>query len=202
MKSMPNISIKEWRSARDDSSEFFMVKIFSYVFFCFFAAAAYAQPINPWLADGINKNIQRSRQLQDGSQYDWSAQEVKRLRNTRFYGAIAMTPDNLSSLTWGGGDLSESATRTKALNACPRSNCRIVASFANTCGMVALPDGGKRIEDVFIGLDDDPEVAIDKAYRSCEQKFGKGRCHYLGREKSAKHTAFCVGYDYGIYSTK
>lgn len=173
------------------------------LFFC--AVAVHAQPINPWLADGINKNIQRGRQTDSYPQYqvnDMEAQRVKRLRNMKFYGAIAMTPNDPAALTWGGGDLNESTTRAKALEACPSSNCRVIVSFANTCAMVALPDGSRGIDDIFIGLDKDPEAAIDKSYKSCEAKFGKGKCHYLGREKGAKHTAFCVGYEYGIYSTK
>ena len=182
-----------------------MKKIYTFLFIIFLACFVEAQPINPWLADGINRGIQEGRQVNGYPRYetrDWETQKIKKLRDTKFYGAIAMTPDNPSALTWGGGELSESATREKALGACPKSNCRIVASFSNTCAMVALPDGSKGIDDIFVGVDQNPEIAIDKAYGSCEQKFGKGQCHYLGREKNAKHTAFCVGYDYGIYSTK
>lgn len=171
----------------------------------YIATFAEAQPINPWLADGINRSIQEGKQVTGRSRYEVDsreAQEIRRLRGMKFYGAIAMSPDNPKALTWGGGDPSESSAREKALKACPKSNCRIISSFSNACAMVALPDGSKGIDNVFVVMDKDPEVAIDKAYRSCEAKFGKGECHYLVREKSAKYTAFCTGYDYGIYSTK
>lgn len=163
-----------------------------------------AQPIDPWLADGINRSIQQNRNIdgyRSGGFVNWEAGEIRRLRRMRFYGAIAMSPDNPNALTWRGGDPNEEISRSKALKACPKSNCRVVASFSNTCAMVAMPDGAKDIDDIFVGIDKSPEVAIDNAYRSCEKKFGKGACHYLVREKTAKYSAFCVGYDYGVYSS-
>ncbi len=164
-----------------------------------------AQPINPWLADGINRGIQMGRE-NDLTQYkqmlvvETQRAEIRRLKNTKFYGAIAMSPDRPETVVWGGGTTREADARAGVLRACGRANCKVVASFSNACAMIALPDSSRTIGDLFLAIERSPQRAIDKAYEACEEKFGKNNCGYLGRKDHARHPAYCVGYEYGVYS--
>ena len=75
----------------------------------------------------------------------------------------------------------------------------MVATFANTCAMIAYPDGGaKSPSDLFVGLDNDGYQAIVKSVRSCEAKHGYDKCSYSD-VKTKTGNAFCTGYEYGIY---
>ena len=77
-----------------------------------------------------------------------------------------------------------------------------MASFANTCAMIAFPDGGpKSPSDVFVGLDKDGYQAIVKSVRACEAKHGYNKCSYSDI-KTKTGEALCTGYDYSIYGQK
>ena len=140
---------------------------------------AWGQNINPWLAEGLNNQIQQNQQNAKAAEEAHKArnrqrqlqQEIAELRRTPFYMAIAY--DFTNKLVLRGGYYSEKRAIEEALDQCKSSNCQIVASFANTCAMIAFPDGGpKSPSDVFVGLDKDGYQAIVKSVRACEAKHG------------------------------
>ena len=71
--------------------------------------AAWGQNINPWLADGLNKQIQQNQQQENAAaqRRAWEARERKiqreiaELRRTPFYQAIAYDLKT-ERITWGG----------------------------------------------------------------------------------------------------
>ena len=102
----------------------------------------------------------------------------------------------------GGGYSSEKRAVEETLKLCPSSNCQIVASFANTCAMIAFPKGGGRSpSEIFVGLDNDPQQAIMKSGLACEAKFGYDKCS-ISTMKTKTGNALCSGYDYSIYGQK
>ena len=179
------------------------IKLFAFMYFVLMGANA--QPINPWLADGINRGIQAGREY-ELSRYkqmlvaESQRAEIRRLKNTKFFGAIAMSPDRPTSVAWGGGTTHEADARAGVLKACGRANCKVITSFSNACAMIALPDWDKTTDNLFLAIERTPQRAIDKAYGACEEKFGKNNCGYLKRESDAPNAAYCVGYEYGVYS--
>lgn len=167
--------------------------------------AAWGQNINPWLADGLNRQIQQNQQQENAAaqRRAWEARERKiqkeiaELRKTPFYMAVAYDFTNKLVLR-GGGYYSEKRAIEETLNQCKSSNCQVVTTFANTCAMVARPDTGiKTANDWFVGFDNDPQQAIVKSVRACEAKHGYDKCSFWGG--LTKTGAFCSGYDYSIY---
>ncbi|WP_155733330.1 hypothetical protein [Eikenella corrodens] len=81
---------------------------------------------------------------------------------------------------------------------------RIVAAFSNACGVILYAvHHPKTINDIFVGVDADDRKAAEEAMRACEAVHGKreDRCFYSGI-RTRNGTAFCSGYDYGIYNQK
>jgi hypothetical protein len=54
---------------------------------------------------------------------------------TYYYGAIAVAQDGSDGRSWDAG--SQAAADQKALDECPRANCKILTRFVNSCGAVA-----------------------------------------------------------------
>ncbi|WP_308206988.1 DUF4189 domain-containing protein [Actinoallomurus rhizosphaericola] len=54
---------------------------------------------------------------------------------TLHYGAIAVAPDGSVGKSWDYS--SASAAKRRALNECPRSGCKVLTTFVNSCGAVA-----------------------------------------------------------------
>ena len=168
--------------------------------------AAWGQNINPWLADGLNRQIQQNQQQENAAaqRRAWEARERKiqkeiaELRKTPFYYAVAYDFVN-NRVLGGGGFYSEKRAIETALGGCKSSNCQIVATFANACGVVVEPDKGARtVEDFFVGIDPDDRKAAAKAIQACEAKHGNNQCSYWN-VKTKTGMAFCSGYDYSIY---
>ena len=171
---------------------------------------AWGQNINPWLAEGLNNQIQQNQQNAKAAEEAHKArnrqrqlqQEIAELRRTPFYQAIGYDFSTRQAMGGGGGYSSEKRAVEETLKLCPSSNCQIVASFANTCAMIAFPDGGpKSPSDVFVGLDKDGYQAIVKSVRACEAKHGYNKCSYSDI-KTKTGEALCTGYDYSIYGQK
>lgn len=158
--------------------------------------AAEAQPIDPWLAEGINRSIREGGG--SGSHY---SRPMLKPQYAKFYGALAMTPERPGRVTWAAGSNNEGEARADALKSCGLESCQVVRAYSNTCGMLAGPKGSPVVAEYVFAYDSDPERAIDKAYEACEKAHGEGKCRYAGRKSSSKHSAFCVGYKYGVYST-
>ena len=55
---------------------------------------------------------------------------------TYYYGAIAVSSDGSDGRSWDAG--SQAAADQKALDECPRSDCKILTRFVNSCGAVAF----------------------------------------------------------------
>ncbi|OAM28928.1 DUF4189 domain-containing protein [Eikenella sp. NML01-A-086] len=180
------------------------------------AGLAWADGFDPWLADGLNKQIQQNREAQQQPTYSgptaaeiraWEQREAKvqaeiaELRRTPFYGALALDLSS-NSLGWSGGYYSEQRAREEALKNCLSSNCKVVRVFSNTCGVLVLPARGARSEsDVFVGIDKNDRQAAAKARQACESREGAGNCRFSAVE--TRHgTAFCTGYDYSSYNQR
>ena len=179
------------------------------------AGLAWAQPIDPWLADGLNRQIQENRNNAQGGSRGPSAAEVRawhererkiqaeiaQHRATPYWMAIGRDWGN-KKIAWSGGYASKERAIERALSQCESSDCRLIATFANACGVIVYAHGNpKSISDIFIGVDPDDKKAAAKAMQSCEAVHGKNnpdRCFYSGIQ--TKHgTAFCTGYDYSVY---
>lgn len=137
---------------------------------------------------------EQQRQLQ------WQAREEKRLSVKQFYGVLVTDLSRgKDNITWVGGYPDEDQARKKALEGCGTSSCAVVASFVNTCAMLAQPDGNKKIDNIFVATDKNPDVAIKNALTACDAKFGKGACYYNLREEPVRNKAYCTGFNYGVY---
>ena len=173
------------------------------VMLCSALAGSVMAQTDPWIANEISRQNQRNLEADNKIRAQRARErqlqrEIAELRRTPFYYALAYDFVNKRVLG-GGGYYSEKRAVETALSGCKSSNCQIVASFANTCGMIAYPDGGpKSPSDVFVGLDKDGYQAIVNSVRACEAKHGYDKCSYSSvRTKTGK--AFCAGYDYSIY---
>ena len=163
---------------------------------------AWGQNINPWLAEGLNNQIQQNQQNAKAAEEAHKArnrqrqlqQEIAELRRTPFYMAIAYDFTNKLVLR-GGGYYTEKRAIEGAMEQCKSSNCQIVATFANTCAVVVEPDKrAKSLEDIFVAFDNDDKKAAPKAMQACEAKHGHNKCSYWNIKKP-----FCTGYDYSLY---
>ena len=169
---------------------------------------AWGQNINPWLAEGLNNQIQQNQQNAKAAEEAHKArnlqrqlqQEIAELRRTPFYMAIAY--DFIDNRVIWGGYYSEKRAVEKAQERCKSSNCHVFATFSNACGVVTEPDRGARtVEDFFVGVDPDDRKAAAKSIQACEAKHGHNKCSYWG-VKTKHGTAFCTGYDYSVYEQK
>ena len=181
------------------------------------AGSAWAQPMSNEMAQGIYDAEVRKRraQQQQGANRGPSAAEVRawhererkiqaeiaQHRATPYWMAIGRDWGN-KKIAWSGGYASKERAIERALSQCESSDCRLIATFANACGVIVYAHGNpKSISDIFIGVDPDDKKAAAKAMQSCEAVHGKNnpdRCFYSGIQ--TKHgTAFCSGYDYSVY---
>ena len=174
------------------------------VMLCSALAGSVMAQTDPWIANEISRQNQRNLEADNRIRAQRAREgqlqrEIAELRRTPFYQAIGYDFSTRQAMWGGGGYSSEKRAVEETLKLCPSSNCQIVASFANTCGMIAYPDGGpKSPSDVFVGLDKDGYQAIVNSVRACEAKHGYDKCSYSSvRTKTGK--AFCAGYDYSIY---
>ena len=129
--------------------------------------------------------------LKSGCQWRMLPSEYPKWRTVHAYFAKRSEPgpDGLSVLE-------------QALKKCRSSNCHLVATFANACGVIVTPDSGMRtVEDFFVGVDPDDRKAAAKSIQACEAKHGHNKCSYWG-VKTKHGTAFCTGYDYSVYEQK
>ena len=175
------------------------------VMLCSALAGSVMAQTDPWIANEISRQNQRNLEADNKIRAQRARErqlqrEIAELRRTPFYYALAY--DFVNKRVLGGGYYSEKRAVETALSGCKSSNCQIVASFANTCGMIAYPDGGpKSPSDVFVGLDQDGYQAIVKSVRACEAKHGYNKCSYSDI-KTKTGEALCTGYDYSIYGQK
>ncbi|OAM34995.1 hypothetical protein A7P98_08635 [Eikenella sp. NML080894] len=178
------------------------------------AGLAWADGFDPWLADGLNKQIQQNREAQQQPTYSgptaaeiraWEQREaevqaeIAELRRTPFYMAVAYDIPN-KRVVAAGGYRSEARAVEETMRRCGRGrSCHLVATFANTCAMFAYPDGGpNKPSDFFVGKDRNGQQAIVRAVRACEAVHGYNQCSYADVQTRTGDT-FCTGYDYSVY---
>lgn len=93
------------------------------------------------------------------------------------YGAIAYTPKTTAWGSANGEDSAEAAER-KALSFCARrdAGCKVVASFSNTCGAVAVlgATGG-----TFVATNEKRAIAENQAMHDCHQQPNSSSCQIL-----------------------
>ena len=178
---------------------------------------AWAQPMSNEMAQGMYDAEVRKRraQQQQGANRGPSAAEVRawhererktqaeiaQHRATPYWMAIGRDWVN-KGFVWSGGYASKERAIERALRQCKSSDCGVIATFSNACGVMvsALPHP-QSIKDIFIGVDPDDKKAAAKAMQSCEAVHGKNnpdRCFYSGIQ-TKNGTAFCAGYDYSVY---
>ena len=174
------------------------------VMLCSALAGSVMAQTDPWIANEISRQNQRNLEADNKIRAQRARErqlqrEIAELRRTPFYQAIAYDFEAKLAMWGGGGYYSEKRAAEETLKRCRSSNCQIVASFANTCAMIAFPDGGpKSPSDIFVGLDKDGYQAIVKSVRACEAKYGYDKCSYSSM-KTITGKALCSGYDYSIY---
>ena len=156
---------------------------------------AQQQPINrgPSAAE-VDAWNRRERQVQS---------EIAQLRRTPYWMVIWRDWEK-SGFIWSGGYESKQRAVEETLKQCRSSNCGVVATFSNACGIIVYAvHHPKTINDIFVGVDADDRKAAEEAMRACEAVHGKreDRCFYSGI-RTRNGTAFCSGYDYGIYNQK
>lgn len=186
------------------------------VLFCFMGEA-FAQPgFDPWLADGLNRQIQNNKNSGAAPQNTgpsasevraWHARERKiqaeiaQHKATPYWMAIVNDFTN-NRMMWGGGFYTEQRAIEEALKGCRSSNCQVIKTLSNACAVVVGATGRpKTVEDFFIGVNKDDKVAAAQAMQACEAVHGKNRqdrCFY-STAKTKNGTAFCAGYDYSVY---
>lgn len=188
------------------------VKVWMTILLVLSANLGHGQNIDPWLADGLRNNAAAAAArnnagnaaAQAEANRQWWAEEnriranIARLEKTPFYGAIAIDVGT-SHTSRGGGYVTKGLAVQRISEMCKTANCQVVATFANTCAMLAMPDkdiGNPR--SAFIGFDDDGNQAILKSVVACERKYGQGNCSVIGNGKEA----ICSGYKYSIYNQK
>ncbi|VDH01086.1 Uncharacterised protein [Helicobacter pametensis] len=181
------------------------------------AGLAWADGFDPWLADGLNKQIQQNREAQQQLTYHgptaaeiraWEQREaevqaeIAELRRTPFYMAI-INDFGVDGISWAGGHYNRQRAIDEAMKHCQTDKCQVLTTFSNTCAVMTFPSGIRRSSagDFFFGYDRDHNRAAEKSIRACEARHGKGNCLYSSAE--TKHgTAFCTGYDYSIYGQR
>jgi hypothetical protein len=93
------------------------------------------------------------------------------------YGAIAYTP---KTAAWGSayGENTAVAAEQKALSFCARRGdvCKVVASFSNTCGAVAVLGATGA---TFVATNERRAVAETQAMRDCHQQPNSSSCRIL-----------------------
>ncbi|MEJ3960635.1 DUF4189 domain-containing protein [Brachymonas sp. G13] len=120
-----------------------------------------------------------------------------KLRKTKFYAAIYLKSTDLNGLYWAAGYKDQTVAMASAATACG-DNCKLIATFSNTCVMLAEPSDNTDIAKVVAAQDPEPGRAIEKAGKACKGTYG-GDCVSYARPQEATHSAYCVGYDYGIF---
>ena len=122
---------------------------------------------------------------------------IAELRSKKFFAAVYLNMENLEGIFWSaGGEKSENMVADAGKGCGPA--CKLVAVFSNTCMMLAEPRGNVDVSRVVVAYDPLPEQAIEKAKDACTDKYGKD-CVAYERMPEARHRAYCVGYDYGVY---
>ncbi|MBH5329666.1 DUF4189 domain-containing protein [Eikenella sp. S3360] len=124
---------------------------------------------------------------------------IARFRATPYWMAVAYEIPN-RRIMYAGGYRTEAEAVEKTMRQCERGHtCHRVATFANTCAMIAYPDNGpKTPSDIFVGKHPDSQQAIVRAVRACEAVHGYDQCSYADVQTKTGN-AFCSGYEYGIY---
>ncbi|OAM34228.1 hypothetical protein A7Q01_05805 [Eikenella sp. NML96-A-049] len=180
------------------------------------AGLAWADGFDPWLADGLNKQIQQNREAQQQPTYHgptaaeiraWEQREaevqaeIAELRRTPFYMAITRDWDR-KGLCWSGGYRSESRAIEESMK-CHRgaSNVSVITTFSNACAVLVYARNPPRSRnDIFVGIDKDDRRAAEKAMNACEAVHGKRKDRCLFSNIQTRNgTAFCAGYDYSVY---
>ena len=179
---------------------------------------AWGQNIDPHTRAGIQTdadNAARGRRRtinrgpSDAEVDAWNRREtevqarIARFRATPYWMVIGRDWEK-SGFIWSGGYESKQRAVEETLKQCRSSNCGVVAAFSNACGVIVYAvHHPKTINDIFVGVDADDRKAAEEAMRACEAVHGKreDRCFYSGI-RTRNGTAFCSGYDYGIYNQK
>ncbi len=152
-------------------------------------------------SDNDLRSAQELQKANDAeAQRQWQIREnralarIAKLRETPFYAAIAVSTADLSS-GWGGGYRTSEESIQHARNGCLRrsADCKIIATFFNTCAGVAFMKSSTTFDTLIVATDKDGEAALNKAWNQCEAKYGKGNCSMFNDDKP-----YCTGYDYGV----
>ena len=184
-----------------------MKKINKFLFliiFCAVSAIFFAQDLNN---PAYGPTLQQ-RQMQAWHSSEWldvdniGGQDVDSYwKGQKYYAALAVKRTGGGKVGWSAGYRDKNYVTIHALKACG-TDCVVIGIFANTCAMLAELKGNKDSSKIFLAMDRNPERAIDKAYDACELQNGVGNCRYTQREQGSKQTAFCTGYEYGVFSRK
>ena len=181
------------------------------------AGLAWADGFDPWLADGLNKQIQQNREAQQQPTYHgptaaeiraWEQREaevqaeIAELRRTPFYMAI-INDFGTDRIAYAGGFRTEQRAIEDAMSFCRSGNCQVLTTFSNSCAVLTFPAGRElhSVSDFFFGYDRDHNRAAEKSIRACEARHGKGNCLYSA-SRTKNGTAFCTGYDYSNYNQR
>ena len=183
------------------------------------AGLAWADGFDPWLADGLNKQIQQNREAQQQPTYHgptaaeiraWEQREaevqaeIAELRRTPFWMALAWNSDK-NTIAWPGGFRSEQRAIERAKQICSSPNCHVFATFNNTCAhFVSAVAEPRSVQDFFVAYDRDGNRAVRKAVQACEAVHGKreDRCFSSLLRTPHGEGIFCVGYDYNLYNQR
>ena len=179
------------------------------------AGLAWAQNLDPHTRAGIQTdadNAARGRRTinrgPSAAEVDaWNQREqqvqseIAQLRRTPFYMAIA-NDFGSNQMMWAGGFSTEQRAVEEALKQCRTTNCRVLKTLSNACAVVVGATNHPRSNaDFFIGVNKNDRVAARQAMQACETVHGKDRqdrCFY-STVRTKNGTAFCAGYDYGVY---
>ena len=183
------------------------------------AGLAWADGFDPWLADGLNKQIQQNREAQQQPTYSgptaaeiraWEQREaevqarIARFRATPFWMALAWNFEK-DAIIWPGGFRSEQRAIERAKQICSSPNCHVFATFNNTCAhFVSAVAKPRSVQDFFVAYDRDGNRAVRKAVQACEAVHGKreDRCFSSLLRTPHGEGIFCVGYDYNLYNQR
>ena len=156
-----------------------------------------------------NRNTSAEAAVQQEGNRRWWAEErriradIARHKATPYYGTLVVSDDS-AFLGWGGGGyISKDLSIKNSMRLCSSADCHVLITFANTCVGVARPENIKNYQEWIVLTDTNPKKAVEKAYYTCERKYGKDKCIYAINEYSKNYSnTYCSGYAYEAYNQK
>ena len=163
-------------------------------------AAWNAQLSDANVMEAIQSQIDAGREEQqqnlEANKIGLDDRQAPRREGGKYYGAIYVNQDALSSFYWAAGHHSLNAAKRAGAKACG-GDCKLLAVVNDACVMFAEPKGNEGVENIVSGIDKDPLQAMSVAKERCQVTHGKA-CNVISRSMDAERSAFCVGADYGI----